>query len=1631
MASELELEDLFLDDISAIDIPGPDIGETSLAEFYNTTVWEEQPLGDDRRNYSPSHLRRTNTRGRNIDIRSQIYTISQRSGLYDIAHDFSREVRDVFDNSVFHDENFDTNATTPRRMSRRRYNFRRRKTRQRRDSKRRSIGDFKFTNGVLFCQPRGLKFKKVLKPKTNNGQRDPQSSKTDVKLNVGDGLEETGVYQSGMPVHRCLPNPLRSLFTFFYNGFIVGKKNGKNERKEGEHPANKSIDNIMKRMKESTVRIVSSFEGHYHCSDRSTNGRELTKQLISQSKNMEILPNDDAEGKAQLDDKVHEVRWNLESAKNCATFFIHDFFGPAKLEFFLAFDHPGIVKDVSIEGPVLFQNKATADIMERSHNRSNILSRHRVQRRKCEVIGSSSLHLHDVIQRGDIGSANFADLFELINELDVEKLSQLGNVFTAMLLQSIEFGTRKMVPRHPGMRKLFLLVEPQSSKSILCPHKGNSDYYLDIFLEIDCIFLKFGENESHFTLPYPHPLQMPKIVRENLPPGIDINIRPYEKVNAILKQGISAKTPLKMASIHYLAISHSTNLLQGLFDGSRYLYKADSKVDLTKTTSNGIRAIDLAAAFGDANLLWRFIPKIPSVWVNAKTRLTPHSFVLQARNCYSRDLIAFRSSPLDFDGQKRVQVKQSKVELFLRDGLPLCTQGWTLLHYGVYSGSLPTVKSIYRSAASLLNIKSDPKSDALTPFLLACALGEIKIVQFLAQQGIRISRRPDTAHGQRTALMLAARFGEYAIVQFLVGREADVNSKCDGGYTALHYACLCNLTKESRENAAKIVKYLIGVGSKIECCNQGRSPLHIAILSGNLEVASVLLTHAKHCFKESHFKKDAYGYSVVDLAKGQQYFHLLPIITQICHTLNAQPLNASMEEESIMQFSCIEEKVEEQIETKVDIQDSNTNPAVEILTVGSSPTHATISKKLEDFFSSNKALSVSSNASTHSSSSLEFDSVFNTEENDNFDYDGVMVSSCTAEDILATCQTKIKKVMAQTNLDERVCGTLLALNEWIPERTIDKYRSTNNDVSKEGDTDDIVNQINDSFCKDVSSFSGYCDCCMEDDLSIDQCVSLSCGHWYCKACWLQYLLSRCSAVDAPEAILRTQCPHTKCQKLLSLDCWEEILKILKEYSESTIDESSDAEIYAMLDQLQSTQFAGLLPYFQSNMDDPNAREILRSLLNGGNTVPLLSTVGSQKDTSALSSVNVSQTSKDYKRLESLFRKHRIQQYVGSRQSSSRWCSHPDCPWKLHDETTGGFYKCLLVNPSSRIESNSLKQVADDSSVIRVAYFLDRIRRTQTRLAEIEQHLSIISQMTQTVDSSSPSFRNPSRKTSFSSQSQRSLRKSNSKDDYDWQRAMKANNPAVPSYLAQLKPRTPQWSIIIDALTSICSNYQIIKSVYPSLYILNDYYQKRFSPKTERSEKEKEITNEKRHGNPVEENDACAENNNYAKNVDTSGIVITIERDDKHEGGGNGKGPKDGHHGSSSKLYERESEAEKDHAVVEKVKMESEETNSLPIAAGTIDQNDGERCRIEILLFRLEQLDTSLRKLHADIMVPSSRSSSSSSSSSSSARRSNSEFYSIHHQRHLLDNSVECLLRDIVKDLDRVRSSHKSTIKNKY
>src|SRR5712675_1367495 len=149
----------------------------------------------------------------------------------------------------------------------------------------------------------------------------------------------------------------------------------------------------------------------------------------------------------------------------------------------------------------------------------------------------------------------------------------------------------------------------------------------------------------------------------------------------------------------------------------------------------------------------------------------------------------------------------------------------------------------------------------VTPLVAALVQEHFKLAELLLRHGAATTA--NARENKRIPLQSAAFYGQIDVVRFLLNHNADVNSRDDHGWTALH--CVGHSRQGSRQ-LEKVTRLLLERGADLNARNHtGNTPLLKAVDSGNVTVARVLLEHRANVDAE-----DKEGRTPFQLALGHE-----------------------------------------------------------------------------------------------------------------------------------------------------------------------------------------------------------------------------------------------------------------------------------------------------------------------------------------------------------------------------------------------------------------------------------------------------------------------------------------------------------------------------------------------------------------------------------------------------------------------------------------------------------------------------------------------------------------------------------------------------------------------------------------
>ena len=277
-----------------------------------------------------------------------------------------------------------------------------------------------------------------------------------------------------------------------------------------------------------------------------------------------------------------------------------------------------------------------------------------------------------------------------------------------------------------------------------------------------------------------------------------------------------------------------------------------SSVDLTSTSARSAISLPL----NSHNQL------SSSVDLDAAAAPVIASMGKQSAAAYEEKEAAAPSTTLDIRGSEDDRKEDSTV---LTDGMTPTQQ----LLYAAEKGDCELIRSAITRGADVKVHDMGPKVQAEEKRQLEVAAGKKKTKkQLAAEEKEQEAMFRDIDVTEDTALHKAAEKGHTAAVELLFYAEADIEAKNRIGSTPLHRAVS---TKQP-----DVVAQLLRHGARLDAVNAiGNTALHIASYQGDVEMATLLVTHAKHEAYRLVVAVNQAGVTPIDYARKKQMHTLL------------------------------------------------------------------------------------------------------------------------------------------------------------------------------------------------------------------------------------------------------------------------------------------------------------------------------------------------------------------------------------------------------------------------------------------------------------------------------------------------------------------------------------------------------------------------------------------------------------------------------------------------------------------------------------------------------------------------------------------------------------------------------------
>ncbi len=275
----------------------------------------------------------------------------------------------------------------------------------------------------------------------------------------------------------------------------------------------------------------------------------------------------------------------------------------------------------------------------------------------------------------------------------------------------------------------------------------------------------------------------------------------YALVVRLLERGadVNAKNKNGWGPLHCAVARNHAHVVDCLLENG---------ADARARAEGGFTPLHSAASFGNLAVVQALLDHGAEVQARDDNGGAPLHWALNANTCEVAALLIEKGA-----------------DATLRDA-----RGRTPLHGVAQRGSVNVARLLLERGADIDAVDES----GVFPLAIA-ASGKLEMVQFLLEQGARVAPAGKDAPPGRTPLHFAVWGGNVDTVRLLLDQGVDVDAADPDGETALRMAV--------REWATPIVECLLGSGASIDARDPGlgRTDLHLAAASGQIEVARLLL----------------------------------------------------------------------------------------------------------------------------------------------------------------------------------------------------------------------------------------------------------------------------------------------------------------------------------------------------------------------------------------------------------------------------------------------------------------------------------------------------------------------------------------------------------------------------------------------------------------------------------------------------------------------------------------------------------------------------------------------------------------------------------------------------------------------
>ena len=290
----------------------------------------------------------------------------------------------------------------------------------------------------------------------------------------------------------------------------------------------------------------------------------------------------------------------------------------------------------------------------------------------------------------------------------------------------------------------------------------------------------------------------------------------------------------EMTPLHHAGWSGSVELTE---------YLISRHCDVLDTASNSRTVLHIACQEGKLELVKHLVENYPALltmrdnvgktplhhagW-SGSVELTEY---LISRHCDVLDAASNSRTVLHIACQEgKLELVKHLVEnypslLTIRDNV-----GKTPLHHAGWSGSVELTEYLISRHCDVL----DAASNSRTVLHIACQEGKLELVKHLVENYPALLTMRDKEG--MTPLHHAGLSGSVELTEYLISRQCDVLCTDSDGWTILHFAC--------EKGKLTLIKHLVENYPALLALedNEGATPLHIAGLSGSVELTEYLIS---------------------------------------------------------------------------------------------------------------------------------------------------------------------------------------------------------------------------------------------------------------------------------------------------------------------------------------------------------------------------------------------------------------------------------------------------------------------------------------------------------------------------------------------------------------------------------------------------------------------------------------------------------------------------------------------------------------------------------------------------------------------------------------------------------------------